>query len=382
MDLETRKCIVDIQAAESFSMETLLAVIEGNSAACEALSDEGVLLRSRVAILLEDARRRASDLVRGLEEPTRAPPSSSFVGALFTTRPRDHEAAAAVSGHDGGTPEMVACGRQAAQKAISLLAELDGLGQRLEKLQSCWPNLRATIAHAKERREPFKSGTLTVALGEALSWRQSSVAALHDSESICAQLFESIEWCHTVQVERQRWRELTRKQLSEMDKPVAARVTAVLWTRRARGFTGQLSIDAPGSSFEGATESLAQNLEAAEVLQRRLVRCASAVMRSEAERAAVEQAVQKLAMLKHSLCLAAERASSVERQLVEAPSAPEDFVEIVQTELHALFAVADRVSIMLAGCPLDDDNAAQATDIQDMEAFEAWIRERLLRDSP
>eukprot|EP00427_Karlodinium_veneficum_P033751 CAMPEP_0169197960 /NCGR_PEP_ID=MMETSP1016-20121227/8559_1 /TAXON_ID=342587 /ORGANISM="Karlodinium micrum, Strain CCMP2283" /LENGTH=193 /DNA_ID=CAMNT_0009274667 /DNA_START=192 /DNA_END=774 /DNA_ORIENTATION=+ len=156
----------------------------------------------------------------------------------------------------------------------------------------------------------------------------------------------------------------THDALLGLEKSTAARIAASTWLRRARIVDSQIADASTIADTQldlvcgGASIIVQMNLEAAELAQRRVQKCASVVMRVETEQIIVSQTVARLSRVKMDL---AERANAVAvasdsllqsmpfGASVEKASSFRATVDALQRLLEAI----DKATELLTKCPLE-----------------------------
>lgn len=419
LERATVKCVQDLLTAQRMPLEALLKVVEKNRIACENLAGRAAGPGSRVRQLAETAHRELgldkagedasgtfSDFLAGLgfgpeaaipgngtsnvAPPARAPAQQA--------RPLPLKAGTVASGYvDAVLEELQQGPRRAMREALRLLRELEDLRRRFNKLRSYWSSLQESIRHAYSSDVPLQIASLKWTLNEALAWRRRMMAALSNAEVLAEGLQDAIDRHRQEYEENRRWKAKARELLTSCEQAVSARIVAVTWLRKARIVIATASgPPVPGAPrlIQGndngsrailydAPDTFTRNLEVAEAVQRRLVKCAGAVMRVEPEHTTVQRAVSQLAELKTGLLETADAAAVASDRLMDVQDGEEylTLVEEAADALSSLTAAVDEAVETLSDCPLPADvGAAAEHNIKDGEALRAWLQNSLLAE--
>lgn len=308
LDADTKKCLRQLQLAQCVSCKELLRIINGNDAACEVdrLRCEAgtAALRGPVSELRAalSRRGRAGNTVPVQKKQVETEPTFGLFGdwfgswsatgqpsqdTLVSTRGRASRAAPGDLADFNSSLEQLERGPDlAAQSGMRLLQTAEELQLRLEHLRRGWPQLRRAVQRSHETGLPLATAELSHALQEAMSCRRGLRRTLGAAvEAVEAQLRDGIDKLGGDLEEDLRWRSKSRAVLDGLDKALAARTAAVLWLHGPQGSPKPPDV---------ATEVAERCLEAVELLDQRLVKCASSIMRSETDVAIVQRSTRRL----------------------------------------------------------------------------------------
>merc|ERR1712039_609698 len=154
-----------------------------------------------------------------------------------------------------------------------------------------------------------------------------------------------------------------------------------------------VSRKAEGANVDAALQALQRNLDAVEVLNNRLVKCAGTVMKTETEVSVVQPAVHRLVGLRRQLQDAAQEVEKVRCSLVphtsgdaakpeNAEALPLILAEAAAEVLPQLSVVMDKAHSLLASRPNagsdNDDSILDKDKDKDRQEFRIWVRGVLL----
>lgn len=415
LEQTTRACLQGLRTARQVACGELLRVVDGNRGACEAAVAPLAARSARLRALLAEVADAAGEDVEAKASgaPARGPagigsgrtgardqgaepeaPSQGLFGELLSTFAMGLAAEAALPSATIVPEPSDARPRRAvvAQEDARLLAELEDLERRLEKLRACWPCLREAICRAYEASVPLETASLVWTLREVLNWRRSFAKTLDTVDTTCERLWDGLERERERHVERMRWRGLAQGLLSGLEPQTAARAAAALWIRGPNNEQGGAE----------AREALGRGLEAAAVLEQRLRRVGGAVLRAEAEPQIARRAARRLARVRRRLLAASDDAALVSGRLAgdaaggeaqrEDGSAGDAAVVLwtltrelrrVAKTLHGAPGAALRTSappeeLAEQRVPAEGGTAVPLTR-EDIWALRAWVRSSLLR---
>lgn len=415
LERATTRCLQDLSTSSKIPVEVLVRVVDKNNAACEELAARAASRRSRVGSLIKQARQEGvpcemDDGVQGLfsdllgtlglraaanEAQSVAGgwaafmPSAAFSSSTATEQVQPGPAVgvqpgADVLGVDAFLEELRHGPGRATHQAIQFLSEMEELRRRFLKLRGCWPSLRENICRAYKTGKPLQIQSVNWTLAEAMSWRRGMRSAFSNADALCSRIEDFLFRCNQEREERRQWRQKTETIVSGLDSAVAARIAGLSWLRRTAAAL------ASSNRLEEVSESAAKtfelNLQAAELAQHRLKKCAATVMRFETEHTIVQTAVGRLSSLKTELLETADAASSAADLLLGADGLNgkrAEFLEGATNALKALMEAIDEAADALCACPLQfpkDGGAVPEISKEAEKAFCDWVRDILCKE--
>jgi hypothetical protein len=277
--------------------------------------------------------------------------------------------------------------RRTACNCMRLLKELEEMRHRFNKLRSWWPKLRKSISICYKEGKPIQIKELKMTLKEAVAWRGCMDILLNNANIICHRTEDFLQRCKDERDEKKQWKAKCEAVLCDLDRPLAARIAALTWCRRARAVI-TWKHDELDDLKECTAKTFARNLEAAELAARHLVKCAAIVMRLESDHETVQSAVGRLSSLKTCLLETSDAALAASDTLLESNRSIGANLTLLAhaiETLSSLLKAIDEAAETLNNCPLDLKKleavvSPENLSIKSVQAFCEWVRNSLVEE--